>query len=322
MKQEKINEEFKQWHGILNNATNCLNKIKVIPTGSIQLDQALGIGGFPIGRIVEIYGNESSGKTTIALQLIKEAQQQALKALFIDAEHALDIEYVKSIGIDTNKLLVANPITGEQVFELIEYTIKNKLANLIVIDSVASMLPSQEAENNINDQQLGAHARLMSRGLRKIQALLVNENVCIVFLNQIREKIGVFFGNPETTTGGKALKFYTSIRIESKKADLIKNNNEKIGIKSKLTITKNKLAPPYKTAYVDIFFNQGYDYTNEIIEYAIENNIIQKNGSWYFYEDKKIVQGREQLRKYMLENLETFNKIKTIVINKLKINCN
>lgn len=290
----------------------------VFSSGSIQLDRALGVGGFPYGRIVEIFGNETSGKTTIALQTIKAAQDNNKKCLFIDAEHALDIEYVKSMGIDISKLLVASPMSGEQVFEIIEMMINEKKVDLIVVDSVAAMVPSIEMESNINDQQMGAHARLMSKGLRKIQTLQSNTDITIIFLNQIREKIGVFFGNPETTTGGKALRFYSSIRIEARKAELIKESNEKIGIKTKLTIIKSKVSPPLKIAYVDIFFGKGFDYNNEILDFAIEKGIIIKSGSWYSYNDNKIGQGKEQLKKYFIENENIFEEIKTKTL--LKIN--
>lgn len=313
----QTNNFLKDWKGIIEKANNTDVVGEVINTGSIQLNKALGINGFPVGRIIEIFGNESSGKTTIALQAIKEAQNANKKCLFIDAEHSLDMNYVKSLGIDINNLLVANPLCGEQAFEIMEYMIKNKLSNFIVVDSVAALIPKLELENNINDHQLGAHARLMSKGLRKIQALMNQHEVTVIFLNQIREKIGVFFGNPETTTGGKALKFFSSIRIEVRKNDLIKDNNNKIGIRSKITIVKNKLSAPFKIAYIDIYFNTGYDNMLEILEFAIDYGILIKNGSWYFYNNNKICQGKEQLKKFMLENVEFFNTIKEETIKKI-----
>lgn len=254
-------------------------ELKVIGTGSISLNKALGIGGYPVGKIIEIYGNESSGKTTLTLHAIAEAQKLNKRCLFVDIENSLDINYAKNIGIDIDKLLIAHPTSGEQTFDLIEYLIKENKIDVIVIDSVAAMIPSQEIENNINDQQMGLHARMMSKGLRRIQSLLLKHECTIFFINQIREKIGVFFGNPETTTGGKALKFYSTLRLEVRKSDLIKENNDKIGIESKITIVKNKISSPLKTAYINIYFSEGFNYDNEIIDFAIEYDVIKKSGS-------------------------------------------
>jgi len=271
----------------------------IYKTGSIALDKSLGIGGFPSGKIIEIFGNEGCGKTTIALQTIKEAQKDQKRCLFIDAEHALNMSFVKNIGIDASKLLVFSPNSGEQVFELLEQVIKNKMVDLIVIDSVAAMVPEVEMINKIGDQQMGAHARLMSKGLRKIQTLLGDSDITIIFLNQVREKIGIIFGNPEITTGGKALRFYSSVRIEVRKSELIKDGLDKIGIKIKTNIIKSKLSAPMKTAFVDIYFSSGFDYQKEIIHFAIENNIIFKNGSWFSYNEQKLAQGKEKLYKYL-----------------------
>lgn len=264
---------------VINFASEVDHDIETFSSGSLQLDKALGINGYPLGKIIEIYGNESSGKTTLALLAIKQAQLINKKCLFIDIENSLDIKYAKRIGINTDNLLVAYPNSGEQVFEIIELMIKNNQIDVIVVDSVAAMLPSSEKAANIDEQQMGLHARLMSKGLRRIQSLLLTYKCTLIFLNQIREKIGVFFGNPETTTGGKALKFYTSIRIETRKVDLIKDNNNKIGIQSKLTVTKNKMAAPLKTALINIYFEQGFDASDEIIEFAIQYEVIKKNGS-------------------------------------------
>lgn len=291
---------------------------EVISTGCLQLDEALGVSGFPRGKIIEIFGNESSGKTTIALQTIKQAQAQGLKCLYLDLENTLNINYMKNIGIDIEKILIANPLSGEQTFEIIESALKNNQIDLIVVDSVAAMLPEVERENDFDSTSIGAHARLMSKGLRKIAPLVASNKSIIIFINQLREKIGVMFGNPETTTGGKALKFFASIRLEIKKAELIKSGLEKIGIKSKITVVKNKVAAPLKTAFIDILFDRGYDETNDIIEFAIKYEVIQKNGSWYAYNDQKIGQGAEQLRKFFDANEAIYQEIKNLVISKIK----
>lgn len=299
-------------------SNNGLEKIEIIKSGSIALNQALGIGGYPIGRIIEIFGNESSGKTTLALHAIREAQLINKKCLFIDIENSFDNQYAKAIGINLDKLLVAHPTHGEQVFDMIELLIKNNNVDVIVVDSVAAMVPMAELEAKNDEQQMGLHARMMSKGLRKIQSALINHECTIFFINQIREKIGVFFGNPETTTGGKSLKFYSSIRIETRKSDLIKDNNEKIGIQMKATIVKNKLSAPLKSAFIDIYFQNGFNYNNEIIEFAIVYEVIKKSGSWYYYNEQKIAQGKEQLKKYLLEHENEFNEIKNKVIEHVK----
>lgn len=305
-------------HNIINFADQVEQNLAVMSSGSIQLNQALGIGGYPIGRIIEIYGNESSGKTTLALLAVKEAQLLGKRCLYIDAENALDIKYVKSIGIDTNKLLIAHPLNGEQAFDIMEMLIKNKQIDFLVVDSVAAMLPNVEKESSIDEQQMGLHARLMSKGLRRIQSLLLEHECTIIFLNQIREKIGVFFGNPEVTTGGRALKFFTSIRIEIRKNDLIKDSNNKIGIQSKITVTKNKLAPPLKQAFIELYFDSGFNEQNEIIDFAVQYEVIQKSGSWYSFRETKIAQGKEQLRKVLKEDATLYQEIKNITLDKIK----
>lgn len=289
--------------------------IQVIPTGSLGLDEALEIKGFPKNRIVEIYGNESSGKTTIALQTVAECQKQGGLVAYFDVECALDINYLKSLNIDISKLLIIQPTTGEMVFEIIETLLKSKNIDLIVVDSVAAMLPLQEKNQDMEDASVGMHARLMSKGLRKIQPLLSNSNTCLIFINQLREKIGVFYGNPETTTGGKALKFYSSIRCEVKKQEMIKSNNDKIGIRSKVTVIKNKLGTPLKTTFVDIYFGKGYDYQLEIIEMAVQSEIITKKGAWFYYHDQMLCQGMNALKQKLLENPTLFDEIKERVLN-------
>ncbi|MGL4950218.1 MAG: recombinase RecA [Mycoplasma sp.] len=303
---------------ILNLASEINEEVEVIDTGSINLNKAIGIGGYPMNKIIEIYGNESSGKTTLALNAIKQAQLKGLRCLYIDVENAIDAKYMKSIGIDVSKLLIAHPTSGEQVFEIIELMLKNNKIDLFVVDSVAAMVPEVEKEANVDEQQMGLHARLMSKGLRRIQSLMIHHNATLIFINQIREKIGVFFGNPEVTTGGKALKFYSSLRIETRKSDLIKDANNKVGIQVKATITKNKLSPPLKIALLDIYFQNGFDHTFEILNFAIEYGVINKSGSWYSFQDEKIGQGMEQLKRRIKEDPELFEKIKTITIEKIK----
>lgn len=330
MKSKNVNDVTKlisQKFGndVLINESN--EEIKVISTGSLALDDALEIKGFPKNRIVEIFGNESTGKTTIALQTIAECQKNGGIVAYLDVECALDINYLKTLNIDISKLLIVQPTTGEMVFDIIETLLKSKNVDLIVVDSVAAMLPLGEKNQDIEDTSVGMHARLMSKGLRRIQPLLSNSNTCIIFINQIREKIGVYYGNPETTTGGKALKFYSSIRCEVKKQEMIKSNNDKIGIRSKVTIVKNKLGTPLKHAFIDIYFGKGYDYQLEIIDMAIQLNIIVKKGAWYYYQDEMICQGLGSLKDKLKENECLFNAIKDKVLNLTrpieieKINC-
>jgi recombination protein RecA len=254
-------------------------KVVVTPTGSIMLDNALGCGGYPKKRIIEIYGNESCGKTTLALQAIAQAQKAGSKCAYLDLERALDAKYCTNNGIDIKNLIVSQPETGEQTFSVLEALIKTDMIDLIVVDSVAAMVPEAEFEGDFSDQTMGLHARIMSKGMRIIQPLLTKHNVTIIFINQIREKIGITFGNNETTTGGRALKFYASIRIELKKAELLKKGDECIGIKVAAKVTKNKLGAPLTKAMIDIFFDKGFDPTNEIIEFAIEKGVIEKKGS-------------------------------------------
>ncbi len=294
-----------------------LEEVSVISTGSLGLDEALEIKGFPRNRIVEIYGNESSGKTTIALQTIAECQKQGGLVAYFDVECALDLNYLKSLNIDLNKILIIQPSTGEMVFEIIETLLKSKNIDLIVVDSVAAMLPLQEKNQDMEDASVGMHARLMSKGLRKIQPLLSCSNTCLIFINQLREKIGVFYGNPETTTGGKALKFYSSIRLEVKKQEMIKSNNDKVGIRSKVTVVKNKLGTPLRTTYLDIYFGKGYDYQLEIIDMAIQMEIITKKGAWFYYNDT--CQGISALKQKLVETPALFDEIKERVLNVTRI---
>ncbi len=294
--------------------------LEVIKTGNLNFNNILNCGGIPKSRITEIYGNESSGKTTIALQIAKQAILNNDRILYIDLECALNISYLKNNGIDIDNITICRPKNGEKAFSIIEDALKENIYGLIIVDSVAAMNSESELDDSIEENnKIGLHARLMSRGLRRIQKPLSTSSTAIIFINQLREKIGIMYGNPETTTGGKALKFFASIRIEVKKSDLIKNGQEKIGIKSKITIVKNKLGKPFETCFINIYFNEGYDSTMDMIDYAIEHNIIKKSGAWYYYNDQKICQGINKLKAYSLENPEWFNDLKNIISNQLSI---
>jgi recombination protein RecA len=277
---ETIKQIEKQFgKGTIMNFNDKNEKIDVIPSGSILLDNALGIGGFPKGRIIEMYGNESCGKTTIALQVVAQCQNLGGKCVYIDLEHALDSNYCTKNGVNIKELLIINPESAEQTFSIIEALIKTGSIDLIVIDSVAALVPQAELQGEFNDQTIGLQARIMSKGLRIIQSLLEKNSTCVVFINQIREKIGIIYGSNETTTGGRALRFYASIRLELRKSELIKKGEDVIGIKTSVKTVKNKLAPPMQKTFVDIYFDKGFDSTIEIIDFAIEKGVIEKNGS-------------------------------------------
>ena len=311
---KQIQEQFGK--GCISNLVEQDKSLEVIPTGSIQLDKALGIGGYPKGKIIEIFGNESSGKSTLALQAVASCQRLNGKCAYIDVEHSLDGKYCEANGIDLSKLLLAQPDSGEQAFALIEALIKTGMIDLIIVDSVAALVPQAEIDGEIQDQTIGLHARLMSKGLRLIENLLAKYNTTIIFINQIREKIGVMFGNNETTTGGRALKFYASIRMELKRSELIKRGTDCIGIRSCAKIIKNKMAAPLYKAYIDIYFDQGIDHTSEIIDYALENNVIEKKGAWYYFNEQKIGQGKEATKQFLLQNIDIFDEIKQAALNK------
>lgn len=292
--------------------------VKSISTGNFLLDKEIGCGGIPKGRITEIYGNESCGKTTLSLQIAKEATLSFKKVLYVDLEYALDINYVKSIGINMEHFYVAHAKSGENAFGIIEDALNNQSFDLIIVDSVAAMVPEDDTESKFEDNAiLGAHARLMSRGIKRIQMPLSAGKTALIFINQVREKIGVMFGNPETTTGGKALKYYSSLRMEIKKVELIKNGNEKIGIKSKITVVKNKMARPFGQAFINIYFGEGFDYTSDLLESAITMEIIKKSGSWFSYNGENLAQGFNQLKTYAKNNSEWFEEIKKICLNNL-----
>ncbi len=282
--------------------------IDAISTGSLSLDAALGIGGIPRGRISEIYGPESSGKTTLALHCIAEAQKAGGNAAFIDAEHALDIGYAKNLGIDTNRLLVSQPDNGEQALEITETLVRSNALDIIVIDSVAALVPKAEIEGDMGDSHMGLQARLMSQALRKLTGLVSKSHVAIIFINQIREKIGVMFGNPETTTGGRALKFYTSVRLEVRRSTAIKDGVDFTGTRTTVKVVKNKVAPPFKKTEFDIMYGKGISYIGDVLDLAVAYNIVDKSGSWYSYNKEKIGQGREN-SKIFLEEHEDVLKI-------------
>lgn len=288
--------------------------IEFTPTGSISLDVALG-GGIPVGRVIEIYGPESSGKTTLSLHVIAELQKRGGIAAFVDAEHALDPYYAKKIGVKTDDLIISQPDSGEQALEIVEALVRSNAVNLIVIDSVAALTPRAEIEGEMGASHMGLQARLMSQALRKLTSIVHKANVTVIFINQIRMKIGVVFGNPETTTGGKALKFYSSVRIEVRKAAKIKQGDDIIGNRVKAKIVKNKVAPPFRTAEFDIMYNEGISYYGDVINTGVKYEIINKSGAWYNYGDQKLGQGHEASRKFLKEN----SKIAKEVIAKIKI---
>jgi recombination protein RecA len=277
-------------------------KISTVSSGSLALDIALGVGGYPRGRIVEIYGPESSGKTTVALHAIAEVQKQGGQAAFIDAEHALDPVYAQKLGVNIDELLLSQPDTGEQALEIAEALVRSGAVDIIVIDSVAALVPKAEIEGEMGDAHVGLQARLMSQALRKLSGAINKSKAIAIFINQIREKVGVMFGNPETTPGGRALKFYASIRLEVRRAEQIKQGNDMVGNKTKIKVVKNKVAPPFKTADVDIMYGEGISREGEIIDMASELDIVQKSGSWYSYKDERLGQGRENAKQFLKEN--------------------
>ncbi len=287
--------------------------IDVIPTGCVTLDLALGIGGMPRGRIVEIYGPESSGKTTVALHVVAEAQKRGYVTAFIDAEHALDPLYAANLGVDINDLYISQPDNGEQALDITESLVRSGSVDLVIIDSVAALTPKAELDGEMGDAHVGLLARLMSQAMRKLTAYINKSHVCVIFINQLREKVGVMFGNPETTTGGKALKFYSSIRLDVRKADTIKDGANIIGNRTKVKVVKNKLAPPFKTCEFDIIYGKGISKEGCILDLALEAGIIQKSGSWVAFNGEKIGQGKETVKQYMIDNPEFTEKLHDLV---------
>ncbi len=284
-------------------------EVPAIPTGSLALDKALGIGGIPRGRVTEIYGPESSGKTTLALHVVAEAQKQGGIAAFIDAEHALDTSYAKKLGVNCDELLVSQPDTGEQALEITDMLVRSGAIDILVIDSVAALVPRAEIEGEMGDSHMGLQARLMSQALRKLTGTISKTMTSVIFINQIRMKIGVMFGNPETTTGGNALKFYSSVRVEIRRMSAIKDGQEVMGNRTKAKVVKNKMAPPFKQAEFDIMYGEGISSTGELLDIGVEANVIEKSGSWYSYDGERIGQGRENVKKFFKENTDLFDRL-------------
>jgi recombination protein RecA len=286
-----------------------IDAIESISTGSIGLDNALGIGGLPKGRVIEIYGPESSGKTTLSIHAIAEAQKKGGIAAFIDAEHAFDMAYAKKLGVDVENLLVSQPDNGEQALEITENLIRSGAIDIIVIDSVAALTPKSEIEGEMGDSKMGLHARLMSQALRKLTSTISRTGCCCIFINQLREKIGIVFGNPETTTGGNALKFYASVRLDIRRIGQIKDGENIVGNRTKVKIVKNKVSPPFKVAEFDIMYGEGISKTGEIVDLGVDNNIIKKSGSWFSYGDTKLGQGRDAVKQLLFDNPELSDEI-------------
>ena len=287
--------------------------IAVIPTGAISFDAALGVGGFPRGRVVEIFGPESSGKTTIALQVVAQAQKTGGMAAFVDAEHALDPGYAKKLGVDVDNLLVSQPDYGEQALEITEALVRSGAIDVLVVDSVAALVPKAELDGEMGDSHMGLQARLMSQALRKLTGTVSKSRTCLIFINQIREKIGVMFGNPETTTGGRALKFYSSVRVDMRRIAAIKEGDVMTGSRTKVKVVKNKVAAPFREAEFDILYGEGISREGDLLDLAVNNNLLEKSGAWYSYKGERIGQGRENARQFLKDNVETFVKLEAEV---------
>ena len=313
----QIDKQFGKGSVMRLGENDVVEDISAVSTGSLSLDVALGVGGLPRGRVVEIFGPESSGKTTLTLQVIGEMQKIGGVCAFVDAEHALDTQYAKKLGVNLNELLVSQPDTGEQALEIVDALVKSGSVDLVVIDSVAALTPRAEIEGDMGASLPGLQARLMSQALRKLTGTISRTNTLVVFINQIRMKIGVMFGSPETTTGGNALKFYSSVRLDIRRIGSLKKADEVVGSETKVKIVKNKVAPPFKQAFFDILYGEGISRLGEVIDLGVEKNIINKSGSWYSYEDTRIGQGKENVREFLKENQEMAREIE----NKIRVSC-
>jgi len=302
---------------VLQLGSKSVQQVSVIPTGSISLDAALGVGGFPRGRVMEVFGPESSGKTTLALQVIAQAQAAGGTAAFIDAEHALDPTYARALGVDVDNLLVSQPDYGEQALEITNSLISSNVIDVVVVDSVAALVPKAELEGEMGDSFMGLHARLMSQAMRKLTAAVSKANACLIFINQVREKIGVVFGNPETTTGGRALKFYSSVRIEVRRIGAIKDGDQIMGNRTKIKVVKNKVAAPFREVEVDILYGQGISREGDLLDLAATHEVVEKSGSWFSYSGERMGQGRENARLFLKEHTDIRDKIDAILRHKL-----
>lgn len=314
---KKTLQDIEKQHGkgsVMRLGDSPLEKIDAISSGSISLDLALGIGGYPRGRIIEIYGHESSGKTTIALHAIAEAQKLGGYVAFIDAEHALDPVYAKELGVDTDELILSQPDTGEQALEITEALIRSGAVDMVVVDSVAALVPEAEISGEMGDSHVGLQARLMSQAMRKLSGVINKTNSTVIFINQIREKVGIMFGNPETTPGGRALKFYSSVRLEIRRGEQLKTGNDLIGNKVNIRVVKNKVAPPFKTVSLDLIYGKGISRSGDILDLAADANIVKKAGAWYSYGETRIGQGRDNAKTYLEENKELYDEITKLVI--------
>jgi recombination protein RecA len=302
---------------VLQLGSRSVQQVSVIPTGSISLDAALGVGGFPRGRVMEVFGPESSGKTTLALQVIAQAQAAGGTAAFIDAEHALDPTYARALGVDVDNLLVSQPDYGEQALEITNSLISSNIIDVVVVDSVAALVPKAELEGEMGDSFMGLHARLMSQAMRKLTAAVSKANACLIFINQVREKIGVVFGNPETTTGGRALKFYSSVRIEVRRIGAIKDGDQIMGNRTKIKVVKNKVAAPFREVEVDILYGQGISREGDLLDLGAAHEVVEKSGSWFSYAGERLGQGRENARLFLKEHTDIRDKLDTAVRQKL-----
>jgi recombination protein RecA len=317
----KIEKQFGKG-SVMKLGEDAERKIDTIPSGSLALDVALGIGGYPKGRVIEIYGPESSGKTTVALHAIAEAQRKGGQAAFIDAEHALDPKYARALGVNIDELLLSQPDTGEQALEIAEALVRSGAIDMIVVDSVAALVPSAEIEGEMGDAHVGLQARLMSQALRKLSGAINKSKTIAIFINQIREKVGVMFGNPEVTPGGRALKFYSSVRLEVRRAETLKQGTDMVGNKTRIKVVKNKVAPPFKQAMVDIMYGEGISREGEILDIGSELDIVEKSGAWYSYQGERLGQGRENAKQFLLENKDMAAEIHQAIRTEYKLDEN